>query len=499
MSDPASLPPPAAAPKADTAAPPAPKADTAAPPPGRADRRAAAIERAFLPAALEIVETPASPTLRLTAGLISAAIVAAFLWSWFGEVDMIAAAPGKVVPAGRTKQVQAFEGGVVRKILVDDGDRVGEGQALILLDPTIAGADRDRFRDQLMRARLDVARLGTLLAATAPGEDDPFAGLEATAEAIAEARGRLAADRTGRDAKLAAADREIAAKRSDRASLAAELAKIDATLPMVREREQIRRESFERAVGSKLEHLNAVQGRVELESQRAVTVEKVAAADAAIQAITADRARIAAEIERDWRGELQRASRDRAEAASELAKAERRTGLTSVVSPIEGIVQDLTVHTEGGVVQAGQQLLRVVPAGGRLTIEVVVENKDVGFVRAGQEAEIKVDAFPFTRYGFLHGRVATVARDAAPDPETQGAHAGASPLSGAPGELRRSQGLVYVARIAVEAPHLDVDGNRTPVEPGMSVTAEIKTGKRRILDFLLSPIAQRTHEAMRER
>lgn len=461
-------------------------------------RSDAPIERAFLPAALEIVETPASPTLRLTAGLIASAIVAALLWSWFGEVDMIAAAPGKVVPAGRTKQVQAFESGAVRKILVDDGDRVAEGQALVLLDPTIATADRDRFRDQLMRARLDVARLAGLLAETPAGED-PFAGVEASPEAIAEARGRMAADRAGRDAKLAAADREIAAKRSDRASLAAEIAKIDATLPMSREREQIRRDSFERSVGSKLEYLNAVQGRVELESQRAVTVEKLAASDAAIQAITADRARVAAEIERDWRGDLQRASRDRAEATSELAKAERRTGLTSVVSPIEGVVQDLSVHTEGGVVQAGQQLLRVVPAGGRLLIEVVVENKDVGFVRAGQEAEIKVDAFPFTRYGFLKGRVATVARDAAPDPESQQAHAGGSPLAGAPGELRRSQGLVYVARITVDAPHLDVDGNRTPVEPGMSVTAEIKTGKRRILDFLLSPIAQRTHDALRER
>jgi HlyD family type I secretion membrane fusion protein len=462
-------------------------------------RKAGAVERAFLPAALEIVETPASPTIRLTAAAICLAVLTAIVWAWFGEVDMIAAAPGKVVPLGRTKQVQAFEGGVVRSILVDDGAQVKEGQTLILLDPTIAAADRDRFRDQAMRAQLDVARLGALLAST--GSDaHPFDGIEATREALAEAQGRLLADRAGRDAKLAASDREIAAKRSERAGLAAELAKIDATMPMVVDRERIRRESFERNVGSKIEYLNAVQVRVELESQRAVMVERLAAGEAAVQALTADRVRIAAEIERDWRGELQRASRDRAEAVSELAKAERRTGLTSVVTPIDGVVQDLAVHTEGGVVQAGQQLLRVVPARGAMIIQSVVENKDAGFVRAGQEVEIKVDAYPFTRYGFLHGRVVSVAGDAAPDPEAQQqVRFGTSALGDAPTELRRSQGLVYLVRIGIDDPSLVVDGIRTPIDAGMSVVAEIKTGRRRIIDYLLSPIAQKAHEAMRER
>lgn len=466
---------------------------------GREPQKPTGIERAFLPAALEIVETPASPTLRLTAVVICAALVAGLAWSWFGQVDLIASAPGKVVPAGRTKQVQAFEGGVVRKILVDDGDQVKAGQTLVLLDPTLAAADRDRFRDQLMRAQLDAARLAALLA-VGPANKDPFDGIEAPTEAIAEGRGRLAADRAGRDAKLASADREIAAKRSERAGLEAEIAKIDATLPMVSERAQIRRESFQRNVGSKLEFLTAVQAQVELENQRKVIEEKLVAAEAAIQALIADRARIAAEIERDWRSELQRVSRDRAESSSELAKAERRTGLTSVTSPVDGIVQDLAVHTEGGVVQAGQQLLRVVPASGDVAIEAVVENKDAGFVRAGQEAEIKVEAFPFTRYGFLQGRVGSVARDAAPDPETQqSTRFGASPLGGAPNELRRSQGLVYVARIAVDDPTLDVDGVRTRIDPGMAVTVEIKTGKRRVIDYILSPIAKRTHEALRER
>jgi hemolysin D len=198
---------------------------------------------------------------------------------------------------------------------------------------------------------------------------------------------------------------------------------------------------------------------------------------------------------------LQKAARDRAEAQSELAKAERRTGLTSVTAPVNGIVQDLSVHTEGGVVQAGQQLLHVVPNDGAIAIEAVVENKDVGFVHAGEDAEINVEAFPFTRYGLLHGKVVLVARDAAPDPETQAQQAriGTSPLGASPDEIRRSSGLVYVARIEVADPTLDVDGKRERLEPGMAVTAEIKTGHRWVLDFVLSPIAQLTHEALRER
>ncbi len=477
-----------------------------------------AIDRAFLPAALEIVETPASPSVRWTGMLICLFLTVAVIWSWFGEVDLIAAAPGKVVPTERTKQVQAFEAGVVRQILVDDGSVVKAGQTLILLDPTLAGADRDRYQDQLTRAQLDIARLGNLLNVDATGvktlkrddqenttansstKQDPFVGISAPEETLAEARGHLAADRAGRDAKLAAADRTIAEKRADRAGLVAEIAKIDAALPLVAERASIRKASSEKQWGSRIDYLTAAQTQVEMENERKVTLEKLGAIDAAIQAQMAERARIAAETERDWRVELQKASHDRAEAQSELAKAERRTGLTSVTAPVDGIVQDLSVHTEGGVVQAGQQLLHVVPNDGAVAIEVVVENKDAGFVRAGQDAEIKVDAFPFTRYGLLHGKVTLVARDAAPDPETQQqTRVGTSPLGTAPNELRRSEGLVYVARISVADPTLDVDGKRQRLEPGMAITAEIKTGKRRVLDYILSPIAQRAHDALRER
>lgn len=468
-----------------------------------AARKPAAVERAFLPAALEIVETPASPTARYTAAAICGVLVCGLVWASVGKVDLVATAPGKVVPIGRTKQVQAFEGGVVRKILVEEGDVVKSGQDLILLDPALLEADRDRFQEQAMRAGLDEARLVALIAAGEGGPVagwDPFAGREAPAEAIEDALGRLTADLAGRDARLAAADREIASKRAEKVAIVAELAKVDASLPLATERMQIRKTTSDKGIGSRLDYLNAEQQRVDLVGQRAVLAEKLAAAEASVQAMVAERQRILSETERDWRSDLQKARRDLSEARSELAKAERRTGLTSIVAPVDGVVQDLSVHTEGGVVQAGQQLLRVVPLGGDLAIEAVVENKDVGFVRTGEEVEIKVEAFPYTRHGLVHGRVERIARDAAPDPETiQGPQAGTSSLADSAGTIRRSGGLVYLARISMDDPSLMVDGVRTPLEAGMAVTAEIKTGRRRVIDYLLSPLVQHGQEAMRER
>ncbi|SEM32466.1 hemolysin D [Xaviernesmea oryzae] len=457
------------------------------------------VERAFLPAALEIVETPASPSLRLTTFVLCALFAAGLGWAAVGEVDLIATAPGKIVPVGRTKQVQAFEAGTVARILVDDGTQVKAGEALILLDPTLARADRDRFRDAAMRADLDIARLSALI--TPPAANmNPFAGVEADEPAIEAARGRYLADKAGREAKLAAADREIASKRAEAVSYEAEVAKIDAQLPLAHERTEIHLKGNAEAWGSRIDYLNAAQSEAELTSQRKVMVEKGKATEAAVQAQLADRERLAAETERDWRSDLSEAMRERAEGMSELAKAERRTGLTAVTAPVDGTVADLTVHTEGGVVQAGQQLLKVVPSSEHVAIEAVVENRDVGFVRAGQPVEIKVEAFPYTHYGLIKGRVAQIARDAQPDPElTREARSGTQTLSETPDALRRSGALVYVARIEMDDPTLTVDGVRTPVEPGMAITAEIKTGKRTVLDYILSPIAQHMHDAMRER
>lgn len=461
----------------------------------------------FLPAALEIVETPASPTVRVTAIVVCLVFATAIAWAALGKIDIVATAPGKVIAVERTRQIQAPDAGIVARILVADGDRVVAGQTLMTFDPRLARADRDRFEDLFRRTRLDLRRLEFLLDHAEPGgtpsDEDlrrVFADVDASPEQRADAVGQAAAMLATRDAKIASADQEIAAKRAEKVGLEADVARIDATLPIVRERASIRKNSLDRAVGSRIDYLNALQAEVDLASQRDIAQERAKAAGAAIQTLLAERKRILAESVRDWRTELQRATREHAEARAELAKAMRRMDLTNVAAPIDGVVEELAVRTEGSVVQSGQQLLKIVPVSGAVAIEAIVENRDAGFVRVGQEAEVKIDSFPFTRYGLLAGRVVHVASDAEQDPESvQQVRAGTQPLGDSAEAVRRSGGLVYVTRIALDDPTLLVDGRPRRIIPGMSAQVEIKTGRRTLLEFVLSPVARTIRESLHER
>ena len=454
-------------------------------------------ERAFLPAALEIVETPASPTLRVTSALIVLFLASALVWSYVGKVDIIATAPGKVVVRGRTKVVQPSDTGVVRAIHVADGDRVEPGKVLIELDATMPEADRARYSDMLIQARLDQARLGRLLT---PSKSDPFAGIVASPDLVDAARARLEAEEREQAAKLAKLDHQVAQKRAEQARIEAEIAKVDAALPLVRERAAIREEGLKFGYGNRLDLLTQRQQVVEDEHERIALERQHDEADAALAELAAVRKQAEAEFRRNALTDLAKADRDAAEATGELAKARRRTDLETLIAPVAGVVQDLAVHTLGGVVTPAQQLLRIVPADGEVEVAAVVANQDVGFVEIGQEAEIKIDTFPFTRYGLIHGRVDGISRDAVDEPQSeQQRRQGSQSASDDPANVERAHQLVYTARIALEEKGLVIDGRPFELTPGMAVVAEIKTGKRRVLDYLLSPLHRYSHDVLRER
>jgi hemolysin D len=365
-------------------------------------------ERAFLPAALEIVETPASPTLRVTAFLICLFLASAVAWSYFGHVDIIATAPGKVIARSHTKIVQPHDTGVVRAIHVADGDEVEAGEVLIELDPTDPTADRARFANMLVQARLDRARLRALLD---PTQGDAFAGLTAHTDLIAAARARLEAEEREQAAKLAKLDHQVAQKRAEQAQIEAQIAKIDEALPLVRERAAIRAAGLKSGYGNKLDLLTQTQQVVEQEHERVSLQRKHDEIDAALAELDAVRKQAEAEFRRNALTDVAKADREATEAAGELAKAEERTKLQTLTAPVAGTVQDLTVHTLGGIVTPAQQLLRIVPSDGGIEVEAVIANQDVGFVEIGQQAEIKIETFPFTRYGLMSGHVGVIARD----------------------------------------------------------------------------------------
>jgi hemolysin D len=220
-------------------------------------------------------------------------------------------------------------------------------------------------------------------------------------------------------------------------------------------------------------------------------------ADAALGALAETRSQSVAEYRRTRFEELAKAEQKAAGLANDLIKANQRTKLQVLTSPVEGVVQQLAVHTIGGVVSPGQALLTVVPSDSHLEIEAMVANRDIGFVHAGQAAEIKIDTFNFTRYGILHGAVLHVSQDAIASDKPQDANPAANPSDGT-SEVK-AQRMNYAARVSLERTKMQVDERLVDLSPGMAVTVEIKTGSRRIISYLLSPLAQYRNEALRER
>ncbi|MGA8693139.1 MAG: HlyD family type I secretion periplasmic adaptor subunit [Xanthobacteraceae bacterium] len=456
-------------------------------------------ELAFLPAALEIVETPPSPVGRTIAFSIAALFCVALVWAFLGQVDIVASATGKIIPTGHTKVIQPFETGVVRAIHVHDGQTVQEGEVLIELDPTMNQAETSHLESDLIAAELDVARLraalsdGDVLANFEPPKDAP-------APLVATQRKFLADQVAEHQAKLAVLDRQRAQKEAEGATIAATVAKLEASLPVMQERVEMRKTLYDHATGSRASYLELLQPFVEGQQELKVQKSKISEADSALGAIIEERAHTDAEYRRERFGELVEAERKTRGLSDDVVKARRRTQLQKLVAPVAGTVQQLSAHTVGGIVSPAQALLVVVPADSHLEIEAMVLNRDIGFVRAGQDAQIKIDTFNFSRYGLLHGKVLSVSPDAITHdkPQDKSGNDEARDAENATSEPKGHE-LVYAARVSLDHEQMQVDDRLVNLSPGMAVTVEIRTGTRRIISYLLSPLARYTHDSLRER
>lgn len=453
-------------------------------------------ELEFLPAALEIVETPASPAGRAIGAVIILFFISALAWATFGHIEIVATAPGKIVPTGRTKIIQPLEIGTVRAIHVQEGQTVRAGEVLVSLDPTTSEADRNRQAGEFLAARLDVARLSAMVAEGEDAEAAFVAPRGATATQVALARQFMTSQSAEHQAKLAEFDRQKAQSEANRAAVAANVEKLNAIVPLLRQRFEMRAYLYDKQYGSKLNYLDAQQELVDKENELEVQKSRLAEAQAALQVVNAHRLQSEAEFRRQLLADLKTAQDKADSLAQELVKAERRMQGQTLTAPVDGIVQQLSVHTVGGVVTPAQTLMVVVPADSRLEIEAMVSNRDIGFVRAGERAEIKVDTFNFTRYGLLRGDVLSVSSDAV-DRETQ-AGPGEEGAAKTPTPAARRE-LSYVARISLDRTAMDIDGRSVNLRPGMAVTAEINTGTRRVIEYLLSPLLRYREESLRER
>ncbi len=464
--------------------------------PREATRRRTELE--FLPAALEIVETPASPVGRAIAATIILFFVAALSWAVFGRVDIIATASGKIVPTGRTKVIQPFETGVVRAIEVRDGQMVKAGEVLVELDPTIDAAESDRFAKELLAARLDVNRLRALL----EDVDDPAASFVAPdgaspAQQLLQ-RTLLANQVEEYRAKLANLDRQIAQAEASRTEAAAEVQKLGLAIPLLKRRVDALGFLVERGWGQKLQHLQLQQDLVEHQQELQAQQAKLVEMSAALAGLQEQRRQAGAEFRRTNLSDLSQAEQKAASLQEQLVQAKEHRRLQTLTAPVDGTVQQLAVHTVGGVVTPAQQLMVLVPADSHLEVEAMVSNRDIGFVHEGDAVAIKVDTFNFTRYGLLHGEVQSISQDAIEREKPQD-KASQKPAATSDSSEPEGRELVYDARVSLDRTQMQVDDRLINLSPGMAVTVEIKTGSRRLIDYLVSPLMRYRNEAMRER
>lgn len=435
-------------------------------------------EVTFLPAALEIVERPVSPTARTTTWVLLLGLVLTVAWLTLGRVDVIASAPGRLIPADNVKLVQPSEAGIVRAILVRDGQRVRKGQPLVELDPTVSTADAVQAESALETARLDAARARAVLSALGGGalhfQAPPGTSPDTAATQIALARAQLA-DLLARNSTQVADHQGTVAALGE---AEAQARKLTETLPLLDEQIAANEQLLSKGYVSRLRVIEMRRQRLATVRDRDAALEAVRRARAQIAGSSGRGAQSSAESRAQVLGELAKADAEARLRQEELVKARKRSNLQVLTSPVDGTITQLGVHTLGGVVEPAKPIMVVVPNGVQLIAEVKLLNKDVGFVRAGQEVTLKLEAFPFTRYGTVSGRIESISSDAVED---------------------QKLGLVYSARISLDRQVLGRAGDAHPLAPGMAATADVRTGKRSILSYLVSPIDAARQEAGRER
>jgi hemolysin D len=436
-------------------------------------------ELEFLPAHLELTDTPVSPASRWIMRAIMALFCVALLWACLGQLDIVAVATGKTVSSGRTKVVQPLEPGVVRRILVRDGQQVKQGDLLIELDSTASGADFARAGEALQAAKLAELRFRALHAAIDSGTDPVLPELTGIEPARLSAERQLAlSQHASFRARRQTLDAIVAQREAELATTTELVTRLEESAQIVIARAADFRDLVEKKYVARHEYLALEQERIAAERDLATQRNRLVEIRSALAGAREERRSMIADTRQQLLDGLRQAEDQVRQLTPEVAKTGRRDNLMQLTAPVDGVVQQLAVHTVGGVVTEAQPLLAVVPEDETLEVEALVLNKDIGFVRAGQTATVKVESFPYTRYGYLTGTVENVSLDAMQHEEL---------------------GLVFQARVKLDRAHLDIDGVRVKLTPGMGLSVEVKTGKRTVIDYLLSPLKVHISESVRER
>ena len=431
----------------------------------------------FLPAALEIQQTPPPPLARWLTYVLMVFFAVLVLWACISKVDVVAVAEGKIIPSARVKQIQPLEKGVVQDIFVHEGQMVKAGDALVALDRTATAADRDRLANELHEAEKVLQRNRQFLARLTQSSSsyllpESYEGDALLQQQWQQYRAQLAALQSQRENRAA-----------EQKQNAAIISKLQSTLPMVAQRAGNLKTLADKKLVAQDQYLQIEEQRIsqqqDLAASRARDVQLHAAIAESGQQIDTLIAQTHGKVLTD----IDDGERRVKSLTEEWRKAEDFDSKQILYAPVAGQVKDLAVNTVGGVVLEAQQLMLIVPEEERLEVQVWLPNQDIGFVHVDAPAQIKVHTFPFTKYGSVPARVTRISDDAVSDDKT----------------AKENGGLVYSMSLLMEKNSLWVDTRDVKLMPGMQVTAEVITRQRRIIEYFLSPIQKHLQESGRER
>ncbi|MFD1200121.1 HlyD family type I secretion periplasmic adaptor subunit [Brucella gallinifaecis] len=471
-------------------------------------------DNAFLPAALEILETPASPVRVAFIWFICLLATGTLLWTWFGTFDIVATAQGKIQPTGRVKIIQSLEAGRTRSVAVHNGMSVRAGDVLVELDDTEALAGERAAKSSLQAFRAEVARRQAFLNSTSNWSESNLWSEHSPAEIIQWTDTVPISDAIRlREQKILSADlaqlgsalRSFTAQRLQRQaeidSLTQTILAQSALVKTLSERVDMRSALVKTSTGSRAHVINALQQQQEASATLASQQGQLGTAKAALEVATSEGIKLLNATIADYATRLSEAERRVDELEQQFIKARKRRQSMKIESPIDGTVQLSSITTVGQVITAGAELMRIVPKNDQIEIEAYLPNRDAGFVLAGQPSVIKIEAYPFTRFGVIEGSVTNVATDTVPEPDAAQLESTAmrEPQTLVPtGNVQRVQNLVFPITVKPNQATITVNSRPMPLIPGMAVTVEVKTGKRRILEYLFSPLVEITSQAMQE-
>ena len=420
----------------------------------------------FKPLLIEIEDKPLNPLGRIILYLVLAIMVFGTAWLILAKVDVVVSAQGKVIPSGEIKILKPLESGVVSKIFVKESDRVKKGDILIQIDPTVTDASLSSKQDDLAVINSDIALLEALINESNLSKDELNKLNSSQLSLYSSQKQILASTYEGNKAKLNSAKLDIKASESEVNRL---------SLLLNKEEEAKARLQKVLDLIAKKEYEEVSKNIINLKEQKDIALYRLKESNKKLEEIIEENEKAIKTIKSSWIETSLSKEKEKRELSTQINAILFSNKTQQIKSPVDGFVGKLLIHTEGGVVSPNDNLISIVPSDAPLIIKANVLNKDIGFLKLGQEVAVKIDTFSFQKYGFLHGNIIEISKDAIEDEKL---------------------GLIYEIKIKPKSLDIKVDGETKQLEIGMSVIAEVKTGKRRVIELFIYPIIKYMDEGL---